>query len=211
MKRARGQLRPRQRTLQAPLAVLRQTPAARHPGEGPLHDPAAMENHETLDILGFFDDLKIGSDAELRERGRQLPSSASAVRPDFLDVRRLLQHSEDHRRSSVPILHRSRVDGEPEREPLDVDDEVALAPLGLLARVVARRPAALRRLRRLGVDRRRCRGRRASRQTAPEGAKPVHHPGEDPVATPEIEIILNRRKGQKTKRKGPPLASGFRA
>ena len=136
---ARDQLRPRQGALQAPFAVLRQTPAARHPGEGPLHDPAAMQNRETFDVLGFFDDLKNGSDAELRERGRQLLSSASAVRPDFLDVRRLLQHSEDHRRSSVPILHRSRVDGEPEREPLDVHDEVALAPLGLLARVVARK------------------------------------------------------------------------
>ena len=85
---------------------------------------------------------------------------------------------------------------------------VALTPLGLLAGVVSRRPAALRRLRRLGVGRRRGLGRGASGQFAPEGAKPVHHPGEDPVATPEIEILLDRRRGRKTMRKCPPLASG---
>ena len=78
---ARGQLRPRQRALQAPLAVLRQTPAARHPSEGPLHDPAAVENRGPLGFLGFFHDLKIGTDAEILERGRQLLSPAAAVRP----------------------------------------------------------------------------------------------------------------------------------
>ena len=43
---ARGQLHPRQRALQAPLVVFRQTSAARHPGEGPLDDPPAVENGE---------------------------------------------------------------------------------------------------------------------------------------------------------------------
>ena len=140
---ARGQLRPRQRVLQAPLAVLRQTPAARHPDEGPLDDPAAVENGEPFDILGFFDDLKIGIDPELLERGRQLLPLISAVRPDCLDVRRLLQHPEDHRRSPVPILHRSLVDGDLDQEPFDVDDDVALASLDLLVRVVSGRPATL--------------------------------------------------------------------
>ena len=41
-----GQMRPRQRARQAPLIVLRQAPAARHPGESLLHDPAAIENGE---------------------------------------------------------------------------------------------------------------------------------------------------------------------
>ena len=123
-------------------------------------------------------------------------------------MRRRLRHSEDHGRSSVPILHRSLVDGEPERETFDVDDEVALAPLDLLARVVARRSAAFLRLPRLGVDRRRCRGRGAFGQFAPEGAKLVHHPGEDPAATPEMEKLLDRRSWRKTKKNCPPLASG---
>ncbi len=48
----------------------------------------------------------------------------------------------------------------------------------------------------------------ASGQLAPEGAKPVHHPGEDPVETPEMEILPDRRSRRKTKRKRLPLASG---
>ena len=85
-----------------------------------------MENLEPFDFLGFVDDFKDGPDAEILERGRQLLSPVSAVRPDFLDMRRLLQHPEDHGRSSVPVLHRSRVDGELDREPQNVDDEVSL-------------------------------------------------------------------------------------
>ena len=92
---ARGQLRPRQGALQAPLAVLRQTSAARHPSEDPLHDPAAVENR---DIFGFLDDFKIGPDAEIPERGRQLLSLVSAVRPELRDMRCRLQHSDDHGR-----------------------------------------------------------------------------------------------------------------
>ena len=50
-------------------------------------------------------------------------------------------------------------------------------------------------------------GRGASGQLAPEGAKLVYHPVDDPVATPEIEILLDRRSWRKTKWNCPPLAS----
>ena len=45
-------------------------------------------------------------------------------------------------------------------------------------------------------------------QLAPERAKPVRHPVDDPVAAPRVEIVLDRRSGRKTWRNRPPLASG---
>ena len=118
---------------------------------------------------------------------------------------RRLQPAEDHGRSSAPILHRGLADGDLDRDPLDVDDKSALAPLGLLARAPTRRAAALRRFRRLGVDR--GRGLGASRHVAPEGAKRVHYPVADPVAAPRMEMVLNRRRRWKTTVKRAPLAS----
>ena len=70
---ARGQLHPRQRALQASLVVLRQTPAARHPGEGPLDDPPAVENLETFCV----------STVILRSRRRPWRRSVSRGRPLF--------------------------------------------------------------------------------------------------------------------------------
>ena len=140
---ARGQLRPRQRALQVPFIVLHQTSAARHPGEYPLDDPAAVQN----------------------------------------------------------------------RELFDVDDKVMLAPLDLFARIVAGRAAALRPLHRLSVGRSRAgrsRGRAqgASCQFASEGTTHVQYPHEYPIAAPHMEIVLNQRKGRKTRRNQPSLASG---
>ena len=89
------QLRPRRRSLQARFIVLRQMPAARHPGEGSLHDTAALQNRGPHDVLGFVDDFKDGSDPEILERGRQLRSLISAVRPELRGMRRRLQHAED--------------------------------------------------------------------------------------------------------------------
>ena len=77
---ARGQLHPRRRVLQSPSIVLRQTPAARHPDEGPINDPATMENREPFEILGFVDDFKIRSKPEILELRRRLRSLISDVR-----------------------------------------------------------------------------------------------------------------------------------
>ena len=53
-----------------------------------------MQNRKPVDILGLIEDFKLWPDPNFLERGRQLPSPISAVRPDFLDVRRRLQHAE---------------------------------------------------------------------------------------------------------------------
>ena len=51
---------------------------------------------QSLGIMPSSKTQGVFGGVQLLERGRQLPSLISAVRPDFLDVRRLLQHPEDH-------------------------------------------------------------------------------------------------------------------
>ena len=60
--------------------------------------------------------------------------------------RRLLQHGKDHLRRAVPILHAGRVNPVRKRDPFDVNRNMTLAALALLACIIARRASVLRRL-----------------------------------------------------------------
>ena len=51
---ARGQPGPCERARLGALEILREPPAPAHPGERPLHHPAAVQNREALDFEGFL-------------------------------------------------------------------------------------------------------------------------------------------------------------
>ena len=96
-----GQQRPRQRALQASLIILRRMSAARHPNEGPLHDPAAVRNREPFCVSTA---IPCSRRRPWRWRSRSKACPASFVRQSDDTVYKILARRLNFRSSSKIII-----------------------------------------------------------------------------------------------------------
>ena len=100
-------------------------------------DPAPGQQFPAF-RLGALDDL----DAQGRHGGGRrvhLSRHVARVSPDQLDVRAALAQSGEHESRAVAVLDAGRVDHHPQRQAKRAGQQVALAPFGALAGVVAHR------------------------------------------------------------------------
>ena len=177
--------RPGSRAFQRPPAVLRRTPAARHPGERPLRLPAAARTGNPLVSSGF-------RTVSGMPPGPRSASAASGFGPAHAPSARSFAAS-----GAVPALDRCPADSGRDRGSLHVHGGVPVPAASLLSRAASRRAAALRRPHRPAAGRGRRRLLRAARRPAREGAQGSRHPVRNARVPPGMETVPDRRSGGK--------------
>ena len=134
------------------LEVLGEPAASIEPCERSLDNPSARQNLEAFRGIGSFDDFK-GPGSEFGQGVLQLVTRIGAVSEDVAQPRIERPDRAEERNCAVPILDVSRMhlqtDGDSARR---IGNDVPLAPLDLLARIITARTATFRRLHRLAVD-----------------------------------------------------------
>lgn len=122
--------------------ILGEAAAAADPGERAFDDPALRKNDEAMQ-LAALDDLE-SPGAGSTEGGGQLRSLVAGVGKDpFDEGEQAARATVEDQGRAIAILHVGRMHDDVQEEPERVDQNMPLATLDLLARVIAR-----------GIDRR---------------------------------------------------------
>jgi hypothetical protein len=123
------------------LVIFTQAAIAIEPAQGPFHNPALRDDHKALGGVGTLRDLQ--TDRPLRPQRPdpvyQRPS-ISPIRPDVPQPAKLVPEDVQESLSPVAVLHTGRRDDHRQHQPEGVNEDVPLAPLDLLARVIAPEP-----------------------------------------------------------------------
>ena len=119
------------------LEVLGETAEAADPSQGALDDPAFGKNDEAMQLVTLDD--RDGPGSGLGEGRRQLRSLVAGVGEDAFDEgEQAACAAIEHQPSAIAVLDIGRVDDDVQQEAERVDEDVPLATLDLLARVIAR-------------------------------------------------------------------------
>lgn len=120
------------------LEVFGQAATAADPGESAFDDPALWDDDEAM-WFGALDDLDLPSPG-LRDVGGQALAPVVGIAEDALDVwEAAAGASIEDQLGAIAILHIGRMHHDVQEEAERVDEDVPLAALDLLARVIARR------------------------------------------------------------------------
>ncbi len=120
------------------LEVFGQAATAADPGEGAFDDPALWDDDEAM-WFGALDDLELPSSG-LRDVGGQALAPVVGIAEDALDVwEAAAGASIEDQLGAIAILHIGRMHHDVQEETERVDEDVPLAALDLLARIIARR------------------------------------------------------------------------
>lgn len=133
------------------MEVLGDVVVAAQPGQGSLDYPSARENHEALGLIGPLEHFD-GLFADPAQRRPELVSGIAAIGKDMQRPQEAFDDFGQHQRSAVAVLDVGGVDHGMDQIALGVVPDLALAPLDLLARIIAARPAAFLGFDALAVD-----------------------------------------------------------
>ncbi len=120
------------------LVVLAHPTIPADPAEGPLHDPTLRQDHKADDIIATLDDFQ--NPVSKRSRPFNQFASITTVRPNQLQASMPPMELAQHQLGSVAILNVGGMNNDGQYQPQRVDDNMPLATVDLLARVVAMRP-----------------------------------------------------------------------
>ena len=120
--------------------VLAETTMAPKPAESALNDPTSREELEAFDVVGSFDNLHLEpvALAQATDPVQEL-ASISAVCPDEPQSHKGVLDQGQDKLGTVAVLNAGRMDDGDQHEPEDIYDQMALASIDLLARIVAMR------------------------------------------------------------------------
>ena len=119
------------------LEVASEAPVAADPGERSLHDPAFRQGHEAVRV-GALNDFQLP--AAGRGDGRRHPRPlVAAVGEDGLDEGERTARGSKQLAGAVAILRVGGMDDDAQQQAECIDEDVALAPRDLLARIEALR------------------------------------------------------------------------
>ena len=133
------------------LEVLGQSAVSIQPCQRPLYDPTAWKDHETPVGIGPFDDLE-GPFADPAQRLPEFVASIAAIGKHMAQPREAVDDLGQHQRCAVAVLDVGGVDHGVDQVALSVGDDVALAALDLLARIIATRTPGFGGFNALAVD-----------------------------------------------------------
>src|SRR5712691_1941440 len=134
-----------------PLKVPRQPPIAAKPGEGPLDHPASGQYLKTFGLVGSLDDLQHPLPAP-GKRCLQLLPRVGAIGKDMAQPREEIADRGQQIGRTVSILDVGGVHLRANQMTAGIGNDVALATIDLLARIIAPRTSAFCGLDRLTVD-----------------------------------------------------------
>ena len=118
--------------------VLAHPSVATDPGKGAFHDPALGQHHEANNAVAALDNVQNPA-AQKHGPGDEFARVAS-IGPDALQPRVQTSELAQHQLGTVTILHIRSVHHHRQNRTERIDDDVSLAPVDLLARVVTPRP-----------------------------------------------------------------------
>ena len=133
-----GQVNDRLAALGQRFVILAQAPVAAEPSEGPFGDPSLGQDHEAAQIVAPLDDLENPA-AQLSCPVDQV-SGVPSVGPDPLEPGELTHQFGRHELGPIAILDVGRMHDHGQQQAQGIYDDVTLAPVDFLARVVAPRP-----------------------------------------------------------------------
>src|SRR5271165_4861495 len=146
-----GKIKPCLAAGDGPLKVPRQPPIAAKPGEGALNDPAPGQELKTFGLVRSLDDLQRPLPAPGKRR-LQLLARVGAIGKDMAQPREEIADRSQQVGRAVSILNVGGVHLRANQMTAGIGNDVALAPVDLLARVISPRAAAFRGLDRLTID-----------------------------------------------------------
>lgn len=123
--------------------VLGEAAISVEPCQRPLNDPTAWEDHEPLCGIGALDDLD-GPLADPAQRLPELVSGVTAIGEDMAQPREATDDLREHQRRTVAVLDIGGVDHGVDQVALGVGQDMALAALDLLTRIITPGPAGFR-------------------------------------------------------------------
>ena len=188
------------------LEVLGEPAASIEPCERSLDNPSARQNLEAFRGIGSFDDFK-GPGSEFGQGVLQLVTRIGAVSEDVAQPRIERPDRAEERNCAVPILDVSRMHLQTNEMSRRIGNDVPLAPLDLLARIITARTATFRRLHRLAVDDTCGRARLPTLVLASHDDERVVDRYPRPITRPRVKIPLHSRVRRKLFWKLPPLAT----
>jgi len=112
--------------------------ASAEPSECALDDPATRQNLEAAGGIGAFNDLK-APDAWISEQRVEPFAEIGAIGPNQPEPRIEAAQAVEHDKGAITVLDIGRMDNRLQYEALRIDEDVALAPFDLLARVITHR------------------------------------------------------------------------
>ena len=118
------------------LEVPGEATATADPGEDAFHDPAFGQDLEALCGIGPFYDLQFPTSRAGDNEGHLLAAIA-AIGKDTLDEGEHATCPAQHLEGAIAVLDVGGMDGDAQQQTQRVDEDVPLATLDLLARVVA--------------------------------------------------------------------------
>jgi len=110
------------------------------PAESTLDDPTSREELEAFDVVGSFDNLQVEPAvlAQAADPVQEL-ASVSAVCPDEPQSQKGVLDQGQDKLGTVAVLNVGRMDDGDQHEPEHIYEQMALASIDLLARIVAMR------------------------------------------------------------------------
>src|SRR3954468_21781275 len=123
----------------AALPVLGQPTAAVQPSYGAFDDPALRQDREALGLIGPLDDLHPDAAADASQTLLELRPLIAAVGVKLEQKRVQPEEGGHDHHATVTVLHIGCLHEGVHQQALCVDQDMALLPPDLLARVVARR------------------------------------------------------------------------
>lgn len=120
------------------LVVLAQASVSLEPPEGAFHDPSLGQDHEARHVVAALDDFQNPA-PELSRPVDQL-SGIAAIGPDQLQPGEAAFEFGQHQLGSIAVLNVGRMHHHGQHQAEGVYDDMTLAAVDLLARVVSTRP-----------------------------------------------------------------------
>ncbi len=176
--------------------VLGEAAVAAEPCQRSFHDPAAGQDLEALCGIGPLDDRDAPS-ADAAQGLAQLVAGRAPIGEQVPEPREAADDCSEQQRRPVTVLDIGRVDDGMDQIVLGVGEDMALAALDLLARIIAARATALGGLDALAVN-----DAGAGRGLATLGLAHDHQQRmvqrlPQPIVAPQVEPAPDGRDGRK--------------
>ena len=200
----RGDEEPGSGAFDSSFEVLGQASIAAQPGDGSFDHPPARQQLEAFCCVGALDDFqRPGTD--FGERGSEFVAGIAAIGEHVPQPWEAVSDAGEHIRCAVAILDISGVNDGANQQALRVGDDMAFAPLDLLARVEAPWAAAFRRFHALAVDHARAGGGFSTHCLTGHQQQRVIDRFPHAHRTPAVEVMLHRgHRREQTGGQHPP-------
>jgi len=174
------------------LVVANQAAVLHQPGESAFDDPALGQHAEAADVVVAFDHLHFQLGTLRSHPVGELGTGVAAIDPELAQPGEIRQQRLQQGLRTRSFGRVGRLDRSPEHQPEGVYQEKAFAALGLFGGIVAHLAPVRIGTDGLAVEHRGGRPTAFADGGAGQGSEAVVEGGPDAVATPPVEVMIDR-------------------